>query len=226
MSVFTFNKDGVAIHKALVSDQRVQFIIAGLGSDYSTQHGIRNPEKKFAVIAKLVSSARIIALASELLQAEARFVRALFFDKMPGKNWFTAWHQDKTVALDKKIPMTGWGPWTVKQNVCHVQPPVEVLDAMVTIRLHLDRCDTDNGCLLVKPGSYQAGILDQAAIDKLAMEIETVPCVVASGDAVVMRPHILHASKKVKLFSDNQSHRRVVHMEFSSYQLPQGLDWA
>ncbi|MGF1638299.1 MAG: hypothetical protein ACFCUU_14575 [Cyclobacteriaceae bacterium] len=38
----------------------------------------------------------------------------------------------------------------------------------------------------------------------------------------IMKPLLLHASSK----STNQKHRRVIHLEFNSVELPDGLKWA
>ena len=40
-------------------------------------------------------------------------------------------------------------------------------------------------------------------------------------DVVLMRPHILHASSKCV----SPKHRRIVHIEYSNYQLSYGLEW-
>lgn len=149
-------------------------------------------------------------------------VRALFFDKTPEKNWLVTWHQDKTVTLNKQTDLAGWGPWSVKDGVCHVQPPVAILNKMVTFRLHLDSADETNGCLKVIPGTHKYGILKQPEIDEIIRRKIAVPCVVEAGDAVVMRPHILHSSSKAK----QPSHRRVVHIEYSNHVLPDGTSWA
>jgi len=62
----------------------------------------------------------------------------------------------------------------------------------------------------------------QAMIDELVSHRTAVPCVVNAGDAVIMRPHVLHKSSK----SNQPKHRRVVHLEFSSFELPDGAAWA
>ena len=36
-----------------------------------------------------------------------------------------------------------------------------------------------------------------------------------------MKPLILHASSK----TENDTHRRVIHLEFNNHELPGGLDW-
>ena len=133
-----------------------------------------------------------------------------------------AWHQDRTATLNRRVEMTGWGPWTRKDGVHHVQPPQAVLDRMVTIRLHVDDADEEGGCLYVIPGSHRLGILNQDEIDRAARASTPLACAVAAGDAVIMRPLVLHSSRQ----SRRLANRRVVHLEYSSYELPPGISWA
>ena len=79
-----------------------------------------------------------------------------------------------------------------------------------------------NGCLKVIPGTHKHGILKQEEIDELVQNASVVPCIVDAADAVIMRPHILHSSSK----ANEPCHRRVVHLEYSSYVLPDGASWA
>ena len=173
-------------------------------------------------ISRLVGDDNFLSLAQSLLDGSVSLVRALFFDKTPEKNWFVTWHQDKTVTLNKRTELAGWGQWSVKDGVHHVQPPVSVLNRMVTFRLHIDPSDEGNSCLKVIPGTHKYGILKQTEIDGIVGSKTVVPCVVEAGDAVIMRPHILHSSSKAK----KPCHRRVVHIEYSSYELPNGTSWA
>lgn len=71
------------------------------------------------------------------------------FDKASDANWNLAWHQDVTIAVQRQMDVPGFGPWSVKDGIVHVQPPEEVLNAMVAIRVHLDPCGADNGPLRV-----------------------------------------------------------------------------
>ena len=93
---------------------------------------------------------------------------------------------------------------------------------MVTFRLHLDDANEDNGCLCVIPKSHKLGIIRQTTIKDLVSHSQAFDCTVKAGDLLLMRPHLLHSSRK----SLAPSHRRVVHLEFSCYQLPEGLNWA
>jgi ectoine hydroxylase-related dioxygenase (phytanoyl-CoA dioxygenase family) len=184
--------------------------------------GIRNLEKKFASIARVAAEPSVLSMAEDSLGSEARLVRALFFDKTPERNWSVGWHQDRTVALSRRVELSGWGPWTRKEGVDHVQPPREVLEQMVTIRVHVDAADEADGCLFVIPGSQKLGILKKREINQVVAVSTPRACVVGAGDALVIRPLILHSSLK----SRRPAHRRVVHLEYSSYELPAGIAWA
>jgi len=224
LSVLDFEKDGVEIRKALISSDIIELVKADidLENDKLKKYGVRNLEKKFQSISKLAKDEAILSIARNLLNNQVSLVRAIFFDKIPDKNWYVTWHQDKTVTLNKKIVLEGWGPWSLKDEVHHVQPPVSVLNSMVTFRLHIDSSDENNGCLKVIPGTHKHGILKQKEIDELVLDANVVPCIVEAGDAVIMRPHILHSSSKCK----EPNHRRVVHLEYSSYELPDEASWA
>ena len=157
-----------------------------------------------------------------MLDKPSKLVRALFFDKTHERNWSVPWHQDRTVTLSQREEMQGWVAWTVKDGVHHAQPPQLVLDHMVTIRLHVDDANIDTGCLSVIPGSHRLGILDSDAICKAVAQAAPQDCLVDAGDAVIMHPLLLHSSGK----SRSPGHRRVVHLEYSSFRLPDGIAWA
>jgi len=216
--------NGIEIIKNFVPKDAIAEIISEISSyhDLDSKHGIRNAEKKFKSVNKLIESNLIQNKANEVLGSLPKFVRAIFFDKTPEKNWLVAWHQDKTISVNKRIDIEGWGPWSKKDNIDHVQPELNVLNQMVTFRLHLDAADENNGCLKVIPNSQDEGIIPQKRIDTIIKTRQAFSCVVESGDVVLMRPHILHSSSK----SITPKHRRVVHLEFSNFNLPSELQWA
>ena len=224
IAALNFQDDGLGIVRALLSREEIEEIRADidLEDEKLRKYGIRNLEKRFRSIGRLTADSRLLKLADELLGGRASFVRALFFDKTPEKNWLVTWHQDRTVTLNRKINDVDWGPWSVKDGVCHVQPPRAVLESMITIRLHLDSADEENGCLEVVPGSHKLGMLDHSAIVERVRCSAIARCIVGAGDAVLMRPLLLHKSRKSK----RPSHRRVVHLDFCSFELPNGVLWA
>ena len=184
--------------------------------------GIRNAEKKYSSIHNLAWSKDLLARANNYLNKPSKLVRAILFNKTEKNNWLVGWHQDKTVAVSREFDAEGWGPWSIKDGVVHVQPPIVVLNQMITFRIHLDDSSQANGCLKVLPKSHELGILDQNEIREYVQHNRSVICEARSGSVLVMRPHILHASSKAK----NPSQRRVLHLEYSSFKLPSGISWA
>jgi ectoine hydroxylase-related dioxygenase (phytanoyl-CoA dioxygenase family) len=219
-----FATEGIEIRPSVLTFEEIEAIKAEISVDHEVlrRTGIRNIEKKFQSISRVAANPTVSSIAASLLGGVPQLVRALFFDKTPERNWFVAWHQDRTVAVNRRVEMPGWGPWTRKDGVHHAQPPREALDHMVTIRLHIDDADEEGGCLHVIPGSQQLGVLTQGEIDRVVAVSRPMACVVNAGDAVIMRPLLLHSSVK----SRRASHRRLVHLEYSSYELPSGVCWA
>lgn len=172
-------------------------------------------------VAELACSSALLALVRPHLPAEPLPVRALFFDKSPEANWLVTWHQDLTVALRNRVEVPGFGPWSVKDGVPHVQPPVELLERMLAVRLHLDAADETNGALRVLPGSHRMGRLAATRIQELRSEQPEAVCAMSAGGALLMRPLLLHASSR----SSSARHRRVLHIEYAAFSLPGGLNW-
>jgi ectoine hydroxylase-related dioxygenase (phytanoyl-CoA dioxygenase family) len=172
-------------------------------------------------ISNLARSARLIALLQPHLTDTPVPVRAIYFDKTADANWHVAWHQDLTLALRARIDVPGFGPWSTKDGVPHVQPPTEILAQMLTIRIHLDDADEANGALRVIPGSHRFGRLSAERILELRTRQPDFVCSVAARGAMLMRPLLLHASGR----SSGRRHRRVLHIEYASFTLPAGLKW-
>lgn len=126
------------------------------------------------------------------------------------------------MAVSKQFKEAGWGPWSIKDGVHHVQPPISVLNQMVTFPVHLDGSSEENGCLKVLPKSHSLGLLCSEAILEYTDRHESVVCEGKAGSALVMRPHILHSSSKAV----HPSQRRVLHLEYSDFKLPAGVAWA
>jgi ectoine hydroxylase-related dioxygenase (phytanoyl-CoA dioxygenase family) len=157
----------------------------------------------------------------DILGPGSAAVRALWFDKTSDANWRVSWHQDLTIAVRERRDVAGFGPWTTKAGVMHVQPPVSILEGMLAVRLRIDPCGAANGALRVLPGSHRAGRIPEPDIERWRAEVKEVLCVAEPGDLLLMRPLLLHASSPAAA----PTHRRVVHLEFSGTELPHGLEW-
>ena len=174
-----------------------------------------------SAIADLARSARLLDLVRPHLPSEPFPVRAIYFDKSPDTNWLVPWHQDLTLALRARAEVSGFGPWSMKDGIPHVQPPIGLLQQMLTIRLHLDAADEFNGALRVLPGSHRLGRLSSDRIQELRSQQSDFLCAVSAGDALLMRPLLLHASSR----STSTRHRRVLHIEYAAFTLPKELEW-
>lgn len=89
------------------------------------------------------------------------------------------------------------------------------------MRVHLDDCGADDGVLNVVPGSHRFGRLSPQAAAELRERHGVRPCLARRGDALLLRPLLLHASSKARA----DSRRRVLHFVFGPGELPGGLRW-
>ena len=119
--------------------------------------------------------AAVKAIATDLVP-----VRAILFDKNESANWTVPWHQDRAIAVREKIEFPGYGPWSVKSGVVHVQPPLEILEKMVTLRIHLDPCPEDNGPLRVIRGTHRQ-ILDETNVEDIVAHWSQTVCAIGAG---------------------------------------------
>ena len=188
----------------------------------SGTYAIRNLLEVVPEIARLATGPELQSIVEPVLGPRAFAVRGILFDKTPGANWKVPLHQDLTIAVVRRIELPGFGPWSLKAGTLHVQPPAEVLERMLSVRLHLDECDTLNGPLRVIYRTHLQGRLTSSAIDVLRRSGKITECMAAAGDALVMRPLLVHASSP----SRRPGHRRVVHLDFAAGPLPGGLEWA
>lgn len=184
--------------------------------------GLRHAEKKLDSVYRLTHDQRLLDQAKKYLPGEPTLVRAIAFNKTLERNWLVPWHQDKTVAVSSKFSAPGWGPWSWKEGVLHVQPPLSVLEQMMTFRIHLDEANEGNGCLKVIPKSHRKGILSQPSIRNHVKNGSIFVCNAPAASALAMRPHLLHSSSK----TTSQMPRRVIHLEYCCFPLPAGASWA
>jgi ectoine hydroxylase-related dioxygenase (phytanoyl-CoA dioxygenase family) len=222
------DRDGYTVVSGMLSETAVQHLrgVVAEGGTHLTRgrsaYGGRNllgvPD-----VRNLAAEQSIRTLIEPIVGKAATPVRALFFDKTPEANWPVLWHQDLTIAVAERHDHEGWGPWSIKAGVTHVEPPAALLATMLTVRLHLDDCHTGNGPLRVLPGSHRLGRLTRDRIRALTATGDEVACLAPAGAALIMRPLLLHASSP----ATRPDHRRVIHIEYARADaLPHPLRWA
>jgi hypothetical protein len=223
-----FAEEGFAVLPGCYAPAEVAALLQAVESASGTGPNVRRSQEVFAIrdllgevpgLWPLLDSAALRQLLAELFPAGCQLVKAIYFDKPAGSNWLVPWHQDLMINVDQRADLPGFGPWTSKAEGISVQPPVAVLENVVTLRLHLDDCDATNGALKVVSGSHRRGVVPAAAI--AGHTPNSTICAVPAGGVMLMKPLLLHASNR----STSHRPRRVVHLEFASVALPEGLVW-
>ena len=220
--------DGYAIQENILSETEIDELIDSVerrqdgegllrqGRIFAVRNLLDLPESR-----ALATATTVLELARAIVGDQAFAVRGILFDKIPEANWKVPWHQDVTVAVKEKKEIEGFGPWSTKAGILHVQPPASVLERMISIRLHLDDCTESNGALHIIPGSHRSGRIAESEIPSILAKSQAHVCAVQRGGALLMRPLLLHASSA----SQTPAHRRVVHLDFAGEQLPSPLKW-
>lgn len=157
----------------------------------------------------------------QLFPAASRPVRAILFDKSPDQNWALAWHQDRTICVRGKADVAGFGPYSVKHGLVHVEPPFGIIERMRTLRIHLDPVAQDNAPLIVAAGSHKLGRIASRDVADVARRSEHIACLADRGDVWAYSTPILHMSER----SGSGARRRVLQVDYSSDELPEGLQW-
>jgi hypothetical protein len=183
--------------------------------------GVRNLGQKSEMMREFAITGVPGSLAKEVLGSAAKPVKITGFDKNPRSNWKVPWHQDLTIAVREKQRTEGFGPWSLKDGILHVQPPADILSRMLTIRVHLDDTPDDNGALRVIPGSHRLGRVAPVDVPELKARLGEVVCPVREGGVMLMKPLLLHASSVAR----KSLSRRVIHIEYAGFDLPFGLQW-
>ena len=224
----SLDKNGFVTIDNIYTDLEIEKIISFINNADSSGSTFRKSTDLFAIrqflkeipqTTPLIFNNKLLAIINSLFGSDFFIVKSIYFDKPEQSNWFVSYHQDLTISVDNKAVINGYGPWTVKQNQFAVQPPIDVLQSIYTIRIHLDDTDENNGALKIIPGSHAKGIYRPETID-WRKETET-NCSVAKGSVMVMRPLLLHSSGR----TTNNNKRRVIHIEFCDKNLPSDLHW-
>lgn len=203
-SDLTFSDDGAQHFRAALTREQLSLLEATISHLPSDQAGLR---------------LRGVEGLAPLLGC--RPVRAILFDKTAATNWALGWHQDRTIAVTERVSVDGFGTWSIKSGMLHVEPPFELLSGMVTLRVHIDPVPASNAPLLIAPGSHKLGRIPEQDMREVVRRCGTVACLAEPGDIWLYATPILHASGAAIA----PMHRRVLQVDFSVGRLPGGLQW-
>lgn len=180
-------------------------------------YAVRDALREMPCLRVVLRNDALLAIIHEVLGEMAFLTKSIWFEKPPGGNWFVGWHQDISISVAQRIDVPGYSRWTAKHGVIGVVPPLSLLQRTLTVRIHVDDADGENGAVRVIPGSHREGILPPPVPGT-----EGLLCVVPAGGVMLMRPLLMHASSRSK----TDRPRRVLHIEFNDMELDGGLEWA
>lgn len=221
-------ENGYSVTTAMYSKTEISQILSCIESSEQSGELFLKTKDLFAIRQLIISipeltgllfNEKLSKLLEELFQTEYFLTKAIYFDKPIDSNWFVAYHQDLSISVDSKAAVEKYTNWTFKKGQYGVQPPIHILENTVTVRIHLDDTDEQNGALKVIPKSHLQGIIRNGS-EHWKIDNEQI-CKVEKGGAMLMKPLTLHASNR----TTNGKKRRVIHLEFNTHELAKPLHW-
>jgi hypothetical protein len=223
------NDAGFAIISPYVSESLTYELAACIPSQPFHNSSIRGRQQVFAIrkllntvpaLKPLLIEAGITSLAQDYFEGDVKVIRSIYFNKPEGANWIVPWHQDLTINVAERHEIPGFTGWAEKEGQITAKAPASLLSRILTIRIHLDDCDAENGALKVIPRSHLQGEcrLEQTSED---LYQNAVCCSIPKGGVMLMHPLLLHSSAR-----SQGKQRRVIHLEFCAEDLPAPLQWS
>ena len=218
-AVSQFKKDGYFVIPGVIDavlNRRLGAFVGGTASGAGSRRFLDEAWCKH-----LAGALRGDARIRSLLPHNAVAVQCTRFAKLPTNNWLVAFHQDLSIPVSSRVDSPECSGWSEKEGQLYVQPPVNVLERLVAVRVHIDDCPEESGALRVVPHSHMEGRVDPSQAEALRQRHGETVVPIAQGGVLVMRPLILHASSK----ATSPASRRVLHFVFGPPALPLGLEW-
>ena len=213
--------DGYALADIVLARHQCEHIAASLPAvTGSGRGGVRNLITHPTVV-RLLAHEKVGGYLWSVTGRDLVADKATLFDKTADANWRVQWHQDRSIAVKERLAVSGYGPWSTKAGVLHVEAPPEVLAQMIAIRIHLDECGAENGPMRVIPGSHLAGKLLEHELAETAENGPVIELFAPQGALLLMRPLLVHSSSSARA----PQHRRVLHVEFAPVEAISPLQW-
>jgi len=221
-------EEGFTTIDNVFTDGQIEEILQLINQSDTSRKTFRKSADLFAIrqflrevpgVAELILNDEFKTLIQSVFGSGYFVIKSIYFDKPEQSNWFVSYHQDLTISVDRRLELDDYTKWTVKQDQFSVQPPLDILKQIYTVRIHLDDTDEHNGALRIVPSSHLKDIYRPEDID-WSKETEHV-CNVPKGGVMIMKPLLLHSSSRTT--SNNK--RRVIHIEFCNQELHPELQW-
>jgi hypothetical protein len=214
------DEDGFFIAPAVIDPGRLEMAERAVEAISLEGAGSRNL-LEFSWCQSLVAVLKQGLPIAEAFPQDAVAVQCTLFEKSGEKNWLVALHQDLSIPVRERVHDPRLGVWSHKEGGHFVQAPLELLEQLLAVRVHIDPCGKENGPLRVVPGSHRRGRISESDARRRREADGEVACEVDKGGALVFRPLLLHASSKAVV----PARRRVLHFLFAPAAIGYGLGW-
>lgn len=217
-----FERDGFLLIPDVLESDSVEALMAKLPALASDTRGGSRNLLSWAWCAHLARQLAQHPILRAVIPHTHAAVQCTLFEKSADRNWLVSVHQDQSIPVAEPVEHAALRGWSRKDGEWFVQPPSDVLEQVVAVRLHLDDCLSNDGPVRVVPGTHQQGLIDAEKAVELKNALGERECTIHQGGVLLMRPLALHASSK----SQGTSRRRVLHFIYGPVTLPFGLQWA
>ena len=196
-------------------------------SDLGLRPGARvgGDEQLFAAIKTASFSQSLSSLWPNM-----RPVRLVSFDKNPDTNWGVPWHQDRIISVQERVETQGFSNWSSKEGHWHCEPPIDLLNKMLFVRVHLDQNSAENGAMEIALGSHTQGKVASGAASDVAGKYATEVAAAEPGDVLVLSMLTLHRSRPANSLANSLATcppaRRVLRVDYAPFELPGRLQWS
>lgn len=215
-----FLRDGFVVVPAVLDEPQCDAVAASIDAFATDSPGTRSLLAHDWCRA-LVATLRAHPSLAVLIPADHVAVQCTYFEKSIDNNWLVPIHQDLSIPVRARADHPALRGWSDKEGTLFVQPPADVLETLVAVRIHLDPCLAADGPLQLVPGTHMRGRIEAAEASRLKQAGPVITCTVDRGGALVMRPLALHASSK----ATGTSRRRVLHIVFGPPEPGYELQW-
>lgn len=165
----------------------------------------------------------VVARFAQSCGVDASPVRVVAFNKSSASNWAVPWHQDRVIAVQRRVDIPGYANWVLKGDVWHCEPPPELLQGMLFMRIHFDACDEENGAMEIALGSHKLGVTEARMARDTAEGHDVEVCRAAAGDVLAIKALTLHRSGS----SNAGGNRRALRVDYARRRdLSPELSWA
>jgi len=136
--------------------------------------------------------------------------RAVGFVKSKGKNWSLPWHQDRVIAMPRKVNGSAYENWSRKSGVWHCEPKTEMLQNMAFAYIAFDQLDEMSGGLQIAEGTHHCGKVAKQSINSSVSSAKCVLPRMERGDVLLVTALTIHRSA----LTQGARLRRTLRMDF------------